>query len=162
MSLMQGHRNTQATSQAVQGGRATGAQHAQRAAGLQPCGPAAPGYYIVINGNRLTLDKPDFGAGPSTAPPCADPSSHVYLGGGGLLHVDMFAHNKSGIAYQNRNRRPGTVVNHSREPHRQPRLPPSYTKLNVQGRASPASNSKCICHWTKLLARCRTQGLAAT
>jgi hypothetical protein len=25
-----------------------------------------------------------------------------FWGGGGLLHVDMFAHNKSGIAYQNR------------------------------------------------------------
>jgi hypothetical protein len=46
---------------------------------------------------------------------------------GELLHVDMFAHNKSGIAYQDRNRRPETVVNHKREPHQQPRLPPSCT-----------------------------------
>jgi hypothetical protein len=33
--------------------------------------------------------------------------------GGGLLHVDMFAHNKSGIAYQDGNRRSETVVNGS-------------------------------------------------
>jgi hypothetical protein len=38
------------------------------------------------------------------------------LGGGGLLHVDMFAHNKSGIAYRDGNRRSKTVVNHKREP----------------------------------------------
>jgi hypothetical protein len=31
--------------------------------------------------------------------------------GGELLHVDMFAHNKSGIAYQDGNRRSETVVN---------------------------------------------------
>jgi hypothetical protein len=31
------------------------------------------------------------------------------LGGGTLLHVDTFAHNKSGIAYQSKNRRPETV-----------------------------------------------------
>jgi hypothetical protein len=36
--------------------------------------------------------------------------------GGGLLHVDMFAHNKSGIAYQNKNRRPETVVNYKGNP----------------------------------------------
>jgi hypothetical protein len=48
--------------------------------------------------------------------------------GGGLLHVDMFAHNKSGIAYQDGNRRSKTVVNHKREPHQQLRLLPSYTK----------------------------------
>jgi hypothetical protein len=29
-----------------------------------------------------------------------------------LLHVDTFAHNKSGIAYQSKNRRSETVVNH--------------------------------------------------
>jgi hypothetical protein len=33
--------------------------------------------------------------------------------------VDMFAHNKSGIAYQDGNRRSKTVVNHKREPHQQ-------------------------------------------
>jgi hypothetical protein len=32
--------------------------------------------------------------------------------GGALLHVDTFAHNKSGIAYQGKNRRSETVVNH--------------------------------------------------
>jgi hypothetical protein len=30
---------------------------------------------------------------------------HFFWGGGGLLHVDMFAHNKSGIAYRDGNRR---------------------------------------------------------
>jgi hypothetical protein len=29
----------------------------------------------------------------------------VFMGGGELLHVDMFAHNKSGIAYRDGNRR---------------------------------------------------------
>jgi hypothetical protein len=42
--------------------------------------------------------------------------------GGGVLHVHMFAHNKSGIAYQGRNLRPETVVNHRSEPHQQPRV----------------------------------------
>jgi hypothetical protein len=36
--------------------------------------------------------------------------------GGALLHVDTFAHNKSGIAYQSKNRRSETVVNHKGEP----------------------------------------------
>jgi hypothetical protein len=44
-----------------------------------------------------------------------------------LLHVDMFAHNKSGIAYRDGNRRSKTVVNHKREPHQQLRLLPSCT-----------------------------------
>jgi hypothetical protein len=39
----------------------------------------------------------------------------------GLLHVDMFAHNKSGIACQDRYRQPETVGNHKGEPHQQPR-----------------------------------------
>jgi hypothetical protein len=47
--------------------------------------------------------------------------------GGGLLHVDTFAHNKSGIAYRDGNRRSKTVVNHEREPHQQLRLLPSCT-----------------------------------
>jgi hypothetical protein len=48
--------------------------------------------------------------------------------GGGLLHVDTFAHNKSGIAYQGKNRRAETAVDHKREPLRQPRLPPNCTR----------------------------------
>jgi hypothetical protein len=55
------------------------------------------------------------------------PYKHIWGGGEGLLHVDMFAHNKSGIAYRDGNRRSETVVNHTREPHRQPRLLPSCT-----------------------------------
>jgi hypothetical protein len=47
--------------------------------------------------------------------------------GGGLLHVDMFANNKRGIAYRDRNQRSETVVDHKREPHQQPRLLPSCT-----------------------------------
>jgi hypothetical protein len=35
--------------------------------------------------------------------------------GGELLHVDMFAHNKSGIACRDKNRRSETVVNHKRD-----------------------------------------------
>jgi hypothetical protein len=52
--------------------------------------------------------------------------AHKLLGGG-LLHVEMFAHNKSGIAYRDGNRRSETVVNHKNEPHQQPRLLPSCT-----------------------------------
>jgi hypothetical protein len=37
----------------------------------------------------------------------------VISSGGGLLHVDMFAHNKSGIAYRDGNRRSKTVVNNN-------------------------------------------------
>jgi hypothetical protein len=51
----------------------------------------------------------------------------VIYGGGGLSHVDMFAHNKSGIAYRDGKRRSETVVNHKRAPHQQPTLLPSYT-----------------------------------
>jgi hypothetical protein len=36
-----------------------------------------------------------------------------------VLHVDMFALNKSGIAYQDRSRRSETAVNHKRNPHQQ-------------------------------------------
>jgi hypothetical protein len=42
-------------------------------------------------------------------------------GGGGVLHVDMFAHNNSGHAYQDESQRPDTVNNYKTEPHRQPR-----------------------------------------
>jgi hypothetical protein len=42
--------------------------------------------------------------------------------GGNVLHVDMFAHNKSGVAYQDRNQRPETAGNHRREFLQQPRL----------------------------------------
>jgi hypothetical protein len=48
-------------------------------------------------------------------------------GGGGLLHVDMIAHNKSGIAYRDGNRQSETVASHKREPHQQPSLLPSCT-----------------------------------
>jgi hypothetical protein len=51
------------------------------------------------------------------------------VNGGELLHVDMFAHNKSGIAYRDGNRRSETVVNHKREPHQQPRLLPSFVTI---------------------------------
>jgi hypothetical protein len=54
---------------------------------------------------------------------CADRGGGIY--GGELLHVDMFAHNKSGIAYRDGNRWSKTVVNHKREPHQQLRLLPS-------------------------------------
>jgi hypothetical protein len=35
------------------------------------------------------------------------------------LHIDMCAHSKSGIAYQDRNRQPETVVHNKREPQQQ-------------------------------------------
>jgi hypothetical protein len=57
--------------------------------------------------------------------------------GGELLHVDMFAHNKSGIAYRDGNRRSKTVVNHKREPHQQLRLYCPWPKpLLLGGRAA--------------------------
>jgi hypothetical protein len=51
------------------------------------------------------------------------------LGGGIVTRttVDMFAHNKSGIAFRDRSRRSETAVDHKREPNRQPRLLPSCT-----------------------------------
>jgi hypothetical protein len=36
---------------------------------------------------------------------CMHVHVHFWWGGGGLLHVDMFAHNKSGITYRDGNRR---------------------------------------------------------
>jgi hypothetical protein len=43
----------------------------------------------------------------------------------GGVYIDMFAHNKSGIAYLDRKRGSETVVDHKREPHQQPILLPS-------------------------------------
>jgi hypothetical protein len=42
----------------------------------------------------------------------------LFLGaaGGGGVHVHMFAHNKSGIAYRSRDRRSETVANHKMNP----------------------------------------------
>jgi hypothetical protein len=57
-------------------------------------------------------------------------SAHC-LGGGALLHVGMFANNKSGVVYQDRSRRPETVVDNERGPHQQPRLPPSCTNEHL-------------------------------
>jgi hypothetical protein len=52
----------------------------------------------------------------------------------------MFAHNKSGIAYRDGNRRSKTVVNHKREPHQQLRLLPRsfmyYQQYNAEGTLS--------------------------
>jgi hypothetical protein len=46
----------------------------------------------------------------------------------GAVHVDMFAHNKSGIAYRKDfDGRRDTVVIHKGKPHQQPRLLPSGT-----------------------------------
>jgi hypothetical protein len=44
-----------------------------------------------------------------------------------MLRVDMFADNKSGVAYQDRNRRSRPLNNHEREAHQQPRLLPMST-----------------------------------
>lgn len=73
----------QVPSQAAQGSRATGAQAAQRAAALRSCGPApeAPTYYVIVEGTRMTVTDPQFGAGPSTAPPCPDSASCTFLQG---------------------------------------------------------------------------------
>jgi hypothetical protein len=46
---------------------------------------------------------------------------------GGLLGVDMFAHDKSVIAYRGRSRPPETVVDHKRQPHQQLGLLPGCT-----------------------------------
>jgi hypothetical protein len=82
---MQGHRTTQGASQAVQGGRATGTQPAQRAATLTPCGPAPgpigpPKYYVLIAGTKQTIENPEFGVGPSRSP-CPNPDTHVWIAG---------------------------------------------------------------------------------
>jgi hypothetical protein len=34
-----------------------------------------------------------------------------------VLHIDMFAHNKNGIVYRDKSRRPETAVDHKSEPH---------------------------------------------
>jgi hypothetical protein len=50
-------------------------------------------------------------------------SSFVHWGvflGWGLLHVDTFTHNKGGIAYRDRSRRPEAVVFYKCGPHQQP------------------------------------------
>ena len=82
--LMQGHRNMQENRLAVQGSRATGTQAAQRAADLQPCGPAPgqprpPKYFVLIAGHKRTISNPRFGAGPSRAGHCPNPDTHVWL-----------------------------------------------------------------------------------
>jgi hypothetical protein len=71
-------------SQAAQSSRATGTQAAHRAADLRSCGPApeAPSYYVVVEGTRLSVTDPQFGAGPSTAPLCPDSASYIFLQGG--------------------------------------------------------------------------------
>jgi hypothetical protein len=46
--------------------------------------------------------------------------STCFSSGGVVLHVDTLAHSKSGIAYQDKSRRPETF--HKREPHWQPLL----------------------------------------
>jgi hypothetical protein len=56
----------------------------------------------------------------------------------------MFAYNNSGIADQDRNQRPETVVNHKRGPTSSRGC---YQVVPVEHlvQARPASNSKCIC-----------------
>jgi hypothetical protein len=39
-----------------------------------------------------------------------------------LPHIDVFAHNGSGVAWQDTNEQPETVVDHKRGPHQQLRL----------------------------------------
>jgi hypothetical protein len=51
----------------------------------------------------------------------------VLCGRGGGYRLDISSHNSSGIAYQDRRRRPETVAAHKREPHQQPRLLPNCT-----------------------------------
>jgi hypothetical protein len=73
----------------------------------------------------------------------------------GLLHVDMFAHNKSGIAHQDRNRRPETVVDHKTEPRQQPRLLPSRTVQHLV-QASHYAIIPALCRgtsWAALVCR---------
>jgi hypothetical protein len=81
---------------------------------------AATTVYWVLGGTRQALLCLFIGGSQSQL-------HDVGLFGGGGVHVYMFAHDKSGIAYQDRNRRPETVVAHKREHHQQPRLLPSCT-----------------------------------
>jgi hypothetical protein len=43
----------------------------------------------------------------------------------------MFAHNKSGIAYQDKSRRPESVVHPNTQSHQQLRLPPNCTTSTI-------------------------------
>jgi hypothetical protein len=74
-------------------------------------------------------------------------------GGGDLLHVDMSAHNKSGIAYRDWDRRPETDVDHKREPHQQPRLFGSASRPRCQPEEGPVNQHELpsvpvwLCCW---------------
>jgi hypothetical protein len=90
-----------------------------------------PASKYLTNHTDLGLDAPwcprVYGA------PDSSEYRHTYRGGGGDSYMyyiasslhGMFADNKSGIAYPDRNQWPETVVHHNRESHQQPRLPPS-------------------------------------
>jgi hypothetical protein len=80
--MTQDHRTSQEHSLAVQAGRATGAPAGQQPA-PGPCGHVArlSRHYVVINGARHPITDPHFGSGPSSAPVCHDPNTHVWLQG---------------------------------------------------------------------------------
>jgi hypothetical protein len=64
---------------------------------------------------------------------------------GGLLLADMFAHNNTGIAYKDRNRRPETVADDKREPHQQPSLCSStFTERTVSPALAMDGQAHCM------------------
>jgi hypothetical protein len=78
---------------------------------------------------------------------CGFWAAGLTLGGGGVvLHVDMFAHNKSGIAYQDRNQRPATVVNNMRAPHQQQHPTTCYQVPLVEHLLSTAVSCMAVLH----------------
>jgi hypothetical protein len=81
LTMTQDHRTSQ-ESLAVQASRATGTLAGQRPA-PRPCGAVArlPRQFVVIDGVRLSVTDPCFGSGPSSAPACPDPNTHVRLQG---------------------------------------------------------------------------------
>lgn len=75
---MQGHSHIRTIGILPCSGRVTEAQPAVCMPGLGLCGPA-PQHFVVIAGQERVLLTPAFGAGPSRAPPCPDPATHVWM-----------------------------------------------------------------------------------
>ena len=93
MKMTQDHRVTRESSLAAQAGRAKGTTASQHPA-PSPCGPAAglPRQYVIIDGFCHTIDNLQFGAGPSSAPPCPDCSTHVWQQGAWRrVHTNTYA-----------------------------------------------------------------------
>jgi hypothetical protein len=67
---------------------------------------------------------------------------HIKHVRGGFLHVDVFAHDRSDTAYQDRDRQPERNPTSSRGCYQ---IVPIDSIARTPGAARPASNIKCIC-----------------